>query len=169
MFSTGNGNPPVVTPAIDVSRLVLPNRIRTKPVRAPESFELAARVAGLPNVRMLGHGGNGGSLTACIYLEHEPTRRTHAAPILLGRFGPAGISVEGLNDAERYQVLSTGWGRLEQHRVRLFPPRDEADAEVCWAILRHAYTTIINAPERSHVAPRVLFDDLPKPSRPSLA
>ena len=161
----------MATPAYDIPRFVLPVRIRSKPsqpaLTAPEA-ELAKRVAELPGVQIIGSDAHHAA-TACIHLAGRETAfRNPSPPVLFCRFGSTGISVEGLTDAERYQVLSRGWGRLEHHRIRLFTPRDEGDLEACWSILLRAYNTITRAPAGLHVAPQVLPDNLPKPSRTSL-
>jgi hypothetical protein len=82
--------------------------------------------------------------------------------------GYNGISLPGLTDPERHQVLSRGWGRLDRQRVLLYLPRDESELAICWSILYRAYNSIINSPEQMSASPRAHFDDYPEPSHTSL-
>ena len=106
------------------------------------------------------------------YLAQQGSKGWEPVQFLYGRalcrIGSEGISVEGLSDKERHQVLSRGWGRLEKRRVRLFPPRDDEELEICWSILCQAYHSILSAPVDSPTAPRASVDDLPEVSRTSL-
>lgn len=162
----------MANPALELSRFALPTRIRKKPGREPGSaaqVQLIERIAALPYVRTLEHSDGTGLITACVYLRPDRLQaRQRSSALLLCRVSHTGISVEGLSDPQRHLVLCRGWGRLEQHRIQLYLPRDEGELEVCWSILYRAYTSIIDTPERLRTAPCVLFDDLPKPSRTSL-
>jgi hypothetical protein len=155
--------------AFSLSSFALPTRVRGKPARASGSvaqFQLIERIAELPCVQTVERGSPDGPITACVYL--QPTRK-RLPPVMFCRVSHTGISVEGLSDAERYQVLCKGWGRLEAHRIQLFMPQDQNELEACWSILYRAYNSIINPPKQPPTAPPVLFGSSPEPSHTSLA
>jgi hypothetical protein len=80
-----------------------------------------------------------------------------------------GISVHGLSDRDRYQVLARGWGRLTRRSVVLHPPRDAGELEVCWEILQRAYRSLIQSSARSSSMRSIArVDNLPSFSRTTL-
>jgi hypothetical protein len=158
--------------AIDQADFRLPPRIRSKPGPEPVDsarFMLAERIADLPFVQTVedDFGVLPGTVGAFLKLDVTSIRQREPA-VLFCRISHSGISVEGLTDAERHQVLSRGWGQLENRRVRLFMPRNDDELEICWGILYRAYHSIINTPVRSATMPRANVVDLPEISRTSL-
>ena len=154
------------------NRFCLPARIRTRlipePVQ-PADRELAKRLAGLPRAQTAADEHLTHPRTLSVFLRQNGSRDDRGHPsVLLCRIGSEGISVEGLSDNERHQVLSRGWGRLEKRSVCLFPPRDDEELEICWSILCRAYHSILSAPVDVPTAPRTSVVDLPEVSRTSL-
>lgn len=156
----------------DDKRFCLPARIRSRLVPEPlPSAErtLAKRLAGLPCVQTTADEQQTHPCTLSIYLQrHDAGDDGQLASVLLCRIGSEGISVEGLSDYERHQVLSRGWGRLENRHVCLFPPRDDEELEICWSILCRAYDSILSPPVDMTTAPRASVAELPAVSRTSL-
>lgn len=154
------------------NRFCLPARIRTRLVPEPvppTDRELARRLAGLPCARTAGENPESRPWTLDVFLRRQGSNGCEGLPsVLLCRIGSDGISVEGLSDNERHQVVSRGWGQLENRRVRLFRPRDSEEMEICWTILRRAYDSILSAPADPSAAPRASAADLPEISRTSL-
>jgi hypothetical protein len=158
--------------ALNFSDFALPTRLHDQPVRGLGSvaqFQLIERIAELPYVQTVERGGHCGPITACVFLQPDqrPARKQFP-PVMLCQVSHTGISVEGLSDAERLEVLGKGWGRLEANRVQLFLPRNDSELEACWSILYRAYNSIINPPQQSPTAPAVLFGDSAEPSHMSL-
>jgi hypothetical protein len=153
-------------------RLVLPTRVRSRLV--PDSgfsalSALAERFAELPFVQLVESAAGVGRTDTCAYFQpREQPARSKAPAYLFCRIGYNGISLLGLTDPERHQVLSRGWGRLDRQRVLLYLPRDESELAICWSILYRAYNSIINSPEQMSASPRAHFDDYPEPSHTSL-
>lgn len=158
--------------AIEEAEFRLPPRIRSK--TGPEQtdsarFVIARRIADLPFVHIVDDDFEAPSGTVDVVVQRDITSiRQCQSDVLFCRIGDSGISVEGLTDPERHQVLSRGWGQLENRRVRLFMPRDGDELEICWGILYRAYRSIINTPARSAAMPRAYAVDLPEISRTSL-
>ena len=152
-------------PVSDENRFCLPARIRTRlvpePIR-PASFDLAERLAGLPFAEAI-EGTYASAAAVSIFLHPTGSQdASHSTSALLCRISSAGISVEGLSDRERHQVLSKGWGRLENRRIRLYTPRDDEELDVCWTILGRAYDSILSAPASASTAPRASVAELPE-------
>jgi len=160
------------TPAGEPGRLRLPTRIRV--ALAPEgngaaSFRLAERIAGLPHVHTVEDPAGILPGKVAVYVHAADRARLQCStPAPFCDITNSGISVEGLNDAERHQVLSRGWGRLENRRMQLFLPRDDAELEVCWSILHRAYCAIINSPAAPPRTLRAPVAELPEFSRTTL-
>lgn len=159
-------------PAFEQNQFRLPTRIRTwlgPEMAYPARFELANRIAGLPHVQAADDTLDElpGTVAAFLQPNVGPTGNQRAA-VLFCRINSAGISLEGLTDTERHQVLSRGWGQLEKRRVRLLLPRDEEELEICWSILHRAYRSIINSPACLRTATKAPVGELPEVSRTSL-
>ena len=156
----------------DNKRFCLPARIRTRLVPEPvprAGRVLAKRLTRLPRTQTTADEPQTHPCTLSIYLRRQDAGDDgQLASVLLCQIGSEGISVEGLSDNERHQVLSRGWGRLEKRRVCLFPPRDDEELEICWSILCRAYHSILSAPVDASTAPRASVIDLPEVSRTSL-
>jgi len=159
-------------PAFEQNRFRLPTRIRTRlglETAYPAHFELADRIAELPYVRTVEDALDVLPSTVAVFLQPDtsPARKRQAA-VLFCRINNAGISVEGLTDTERHHVLSRGWGKLENRRIRLLLPRDDGELAVCWDILCRAYRSIINSPACLLTVPTASVTELPEYSRTSL-
>jgi hypothetical protein len=168
-----SGRPALNTvPAIDQDRFCLPLRIRTRLGPDPAysaRFELTDRISELASVQVIDDDFEPVPRSVAVYVrnrERSPQQRPSA--VRFCKIDSSGISVAGLSDAERHQVLSRGWGRLEKRRIRLFMPRDDAELKVCWAILCRAYDSIINSPANLLAVPRASANELPEISRTSL-
>ena len=158
--------------AIDQAEFRLPPRVRSNPAPEPTDrarFVLAERIADLPFVQIVEDGFEAlpGTVGAFLRRDVDSIRKRQPA-VLFCRISSFGISVEGLTDAERYQVLSRGWGQLENCHVRLFMPRNDDELEICWGILYRAYSSIINTSVGPAAMPRAYVVDLPEISRTSL-
>lgn len=151
------------------ARFVLPTRIRSKlgPDTGVAAQDLLAdRIAGLPGLHTFEDPLEPSPCTVAVYLQTmSGRRRANATARLFCKIRGTGISVEGLDDAERHQVLSRGWGRLESRGIQLFLPRDDDEFDVCWNIVHRAYRNISNPPARTLFAARPPLAELPEFSR----
>jgi len=170
-------NPPArselsATPASETDRLRLPPRPRIN--LGPDGngaarYRLAERIAGLPRVHTVEEPDGILPGKVAVYVHAAgAARRQHESPISFCDITSSGISLEGLDDAERHQVLSRGWGRLENHRMQLFLPRNDGELDVCWRILYRAYCSLINSPAARPLARRAPPAELPEFSRTTL-
>jgi hypothetical protein len=151
------------------ARFVLPTRIRSK--LGPDAGyaaqqRLADRIAELPGMHTLEDPLEPSPCTVGVYLQAgSGKRRTPPTAFLFCKIRGTGISVEGLDDSERHQVLSRGWGKLENRSIQLFLPRDDDEFDVCWDIVYRAYRNISNPPARTLFAARPPLAELPEFSR----
>ena len=135
--------------AQEVVRFRLPARIRVK--QAPDDsiasrLALADRIADLPGIETVEGGSSALPSTVSVFLRQSPVSlRKPGKSTLLCTISAHGISVQGLNARDRHQVLSRGWGHLDNDAVVLFLPRDEEDLAVCWDILQRAYNCIFQS------------------------
>ncbi len=89
--------------------------------------------------------------------------------LLLCRIGQTTITVYGLDNRDRYHLLSRGWGRLGDSCVELLLPRDDEELEICWRVVKFAYDRLIDvAANAAPVRTTVSAATLPKFSRTSL-
>ena len=153
-------------------RFALPTRIRSK--LGPDNdcaarARLADQITKLPGVYTFEDALETSPSIVGVYLAHSSrTSRRHPSAVLFCKIRCDGISVEGLNDAARHQVLSRGWGRLESRSIQLFLPRDDDEFDVCWHILYRAYRAITNPPATFLTAAKPPLVELPEFSRTTL-
>lgn len=118
-------------------RLRLPTRIRGKKeedARAERHLTLAERIAGLPGIELVRQDAESLPTDVTAYVLDSASAETR----LLCMLQAHGITVHGLDDWDRHQVVSRGWGKLARDCVLLFIPRDDDEVEVCWDILKRA-------------------------------
>ena len=147
-------------------RFVLPTRIRSK--LGPDNdyaarIRLADQISKLPGVHTFEDALEASPSIVGVYFANSSrtSRRQHPA-VLFCKIRCDGIRVEGLNDAARHQVLSRGWGRLENRSIQLFLPRDDDEFDVCWHILYRAYRAITNPPATFLAAAKPPLVELPE-------
>lgn len=152
-------------------RFQLPARLR-KPSAAEDSLPrlaLADRISALPGIRTVENGSGTLPCGVTVYLTRQGRAlRKQLPPRILCEISKDGVSIYGLCNRDRHQVLSRGWGKLEQDRVRMFLPRDDAEMEVCWRILQRAYCSILDLSARSPSMRYPTFGELPRFSRTTL-
>jgi len=95
---------------------------------------LAERIAGLPGIEIVRQTDDGLAAEVAIYVLDGTTAEAR----LLCNLQTEGITVHGLDDWDRHQVVSRGWGKLTRDCVLLFIPRDDSEIDVCWDILKRA-------------------------------
>jgi hypothetical protein len=150
------------------ARFVLPTRIRSRlgPSTGYAARALLAdRIGGLPGIRI---SQDAAGQAPGIVASYAPKSRVRSTEVSFCRIAANGISVQGLNDAERYHVLSRGWGRLENRNMLLFLPRDDDEFDVSWYILRHAYEAVSSPSATPVQAARAPLPELPEFSRTTL-
>jgi hypothetical protein len=160
-------------PAKMAARFKLPARLRNKPTTA-RHFEariaLADRIADLPGVATIERNGDTVPCRIDIYLRRGGRDRglKRQPARLLCSLDRDSIAVNGLDQWDRYQVLSRGWGRLVDNLVSVHLPRDRKELETVWSIIKTAYDRNFesSAPEPDSVT--VSTWDWPKFSRTSL-
>lgn len=154
-------------------RFQLPTRIRSKrdpDDRLSHGMTLAERFAAHPGIEIVAPGGNANRVAT----DRETEQAQFAAYVtsgigqtLLCSYQHTGIAVHGLNNRDRHQVVSRGWGRLLPDRVILFLPRDDSELDVCWDILQRA-TFRLAQPSVLPARRSVSSWDLPSYSRTTL-
>jgi hypothetical protein len=105
-----------------------------------------------------------------IYLSHAGTNRgPQGQPaLLLCSLDRESVTVSGLDQWNRYQVLSYGWGKLVDDRVRVFLPRDRRELEIVWLIVQSAHSRLFDASVPETGSMTLSTWDWPKFSRTSL-
>ncbi len=146
-------------------RFKLPTRVRFGPdlidAFVPR-IALAERISELPEVTVRERGDDAVGGTVDVYIHSQVTRLGKVPPArLFCRIDHEAITVYGLDDWEKHQVLAGGWGNLHLRNVRLHMPRNETETDVCWTILRQAYDALRTTP----VAPGMCL--APRPVWPS--
>jgi hypothetical protein len=150
-------------------RFVLPTRIRSK--LCPDNgyvarTRLADQISKLPGVHTFEDSLEASPSIVGVHLAHSSRR--HQSAVLFCKIRCDGISVDGLSDAARHQVLSRGWGRLENRSIQLYLPRDDDEFDVCWHILYRAYRAITNPPAMFLSAAKPPLAELTEFSRTTL-
>lgn len=130
-------------------RFQLPARIRANATAAealPSRLLLADRISELPGVEAVECDGDILPRRINIYVRDATAGRTGRNPErgLLCRLSANGISIFGLDDWAKHQVIMRGWGKLLQDRVLVFLPRNESELDICWRILRQAYDSVFH-------------------------
>ena len=159
------GKPQMLSHTERLTRFKLPTRIRSAVGTADEfgaRLLLADRVAALPGVTVVDNKCNNGSLFVRLLLAPNCMRNFEAAVGLsFAEISRDGIFVCGLRSWDRHQVLSRGWGKLQNRNMLIFLPRDERELEVCWSILGRAFDHLTAEAESQSRLP-VLLADVPR-------
>jgi len=145
-------------------RFQLPTRIRSKKDpddRLTHGMTLAERFATQPGIEIVSRNAQAETPQFAAYLTSD------IGQTLLCSFQRSGIAVHGLNNWDRHQVVSRGWGRLLPDRVLLFLPRDDSELDVCWDILQRASNRLAQ-PSVIPARRSVSSWDLPSYSRTTL-
>jgi hypothetical protein len=154
------------------SQFQLPTRIRSKLAATDGSLArlaLADRIAELPGIRTVENGSQALPSGVGVFLQDQSgSIRKQLPPRLLCDISRDGIRVHGLSDPDRKRILSRGWGSLLHDSVLIFLPRDDAELEVCWSILQHAYSCLNTVSARPPSMRRAGFGELPRFSRTTL-
>lgn len=131
---------------------------------------MADRIADLPGIVTAESTTDTVPREVRIYLPtpiHRRSIRSHYGALLCA-ISSDGVVIHGLSRAQRHQVLSRGWGRLVSDAVLLFLPRNDAELEICWSLLRSAYDRLHDPSATHQGAVRVSIWDLPSFSRTTL-
>ena len=131
---------------------------------------LADRIAELPGIEIIERRDEEVPCRIEIYLGHEGTNRATQGqpPFLLCSLERESVTVGGLDQWNRYQVLSYGWGKLVDDRVRVFLPRDRRELETVWLIVQNAHSRLFDASAPNSGSLTISTWDWPKFSRTSL-
>ena len=155
------------------ARFKLPARIRNKR-KTPGDFSarvaLIDRIADLPGIETVERNDETTPCRVEIYLRREASDRVlkRKAAQMLCSLDCNGVFLNGLDRWERYQVLANGWGKLVDHEVCVYLPRDSHELEVVWGIFRRAYDRLFG-PLTSEAGSLVISTwDWPRFSRTSL-
>ncbi len=102
---------------------------------------LIDRIADLPGIETVECNDETIPRRVKIYLSHQPSIRPlkQKPATMLCSLDRNGVFLNGLDRWERYQVLSTGWGKLVERDVCVCLPRDTGELEVVWRIVQQAY------------------------------
>jgi len=163
----------MATPVNQLPRFQLPARIRLCNM-APEGLQagriLADRIAKLPGVEAVEYGEDTLPRQMVAYLHENAARRTIGNPraLLLCRLDTDGITVHGLDNWARHQVLVRGWGKLFMDGVLLFQPRNDDELDTCWNIVRQAYDALSDPLASKPRSGNGFVWDMPKFSRTTL-
>ncbi|NIL93654.1 MAG: hypothetical protein GTO71_04275 [Woeseiaceae bacterium] len=154
------------------ARLHLPGRIRSKRSAADGSvysLALAKRLGGQPRIAVGVASDGSMPQTFRIHLA-SPSRESISgdAGTLICQLSRDGFTVYGLSDADRHQVLRTGWGRLQHDHVVLHVPRDEEELDICWLIIEQAFQALAVTPADFRGMRSTAPWDLPRFSRTPL-
>lgn len=156
-----------------VSRLNVPVRIRGK---RKSSGDLAARMAlierisDLPGIETDERDDENSVWRVAFYLGGDASDRalTRRSTQRMCCLDTSGATVNGLNQWDKYQVLSNGWGRLAGAQVCVYLPRDDEELEVVWRIIRQAYDGLSGPPNAEPKLPPFSARGLPRFSRTRL-
>lgn len=154
-------------------RFSLPKRIRAgQPSWNDGALRaaLADRLGALAGAELIADNDDTVSRDVHVYVD-PVTRvlRSRGRPMPLCTISADEIRVYGLSDWDRHQVLAHGWGKLMPDGVLLHPPGNAHEFDVCWRIIQHAYTTVMEISAQSQPAKRTAWTgDLPRFSRTTL-
>ena len=125
-------------------RFKLPARLRNKH-KTPGDFSarvaLIDRIADFPGIETIERNDETTPRRVEIYLRREasdPVLKRNAAQMLCS-LDCNGVFLNGLDRWERYQVLANGWGKLVEHEVCVYLPRDSHELEIVWGVVQRAY------------------------------
>lgn len=162
----------MATRASDISCLILPVRAQMLQARDADisaKLALADYIADLPGILVVDHDPVDGSRKVDVQYQPPATSRfKRRRPMFLCRIGCDSIVVSGLNDRDRHQVLSRGWGRQNPAGVSLYLPRDDQELDIAWRILSRAYDALVEASASAMPERAAWIDDLPHFSRTNL-
>jgi hypothetical protein len=130
---------------------------------------LAGRIAALPAILTIDNGSEPVPSSVTVYLvnEHGPMRKRRP-PITLCVLNRDGMTVNGLSLRDRRHLAERGWGILHHDRVQVPHPRNAGEVEVCWTILQHAHSSLLNISISLPASHHALHGDLPRFSRTTL-
>ena len=155
------------------ARFKLPARIRSKRT-APTDFQsrmaLADRIADLRGIETIERNDDTTPRRVDVYLQREARDRIlmRRPAQLLCSLDCKGVTVNGLDRWERYQVVASGWGSLIDDQVCVCLPRDRKELEVVWSVIRRAHDRLAG-PEKPQAGSLVISTwGLPEFSRTSL-
>jgi hypothetical protein len=105
-----------------------------------------------------------------VYLRHESNDRglKRRPARLLCSFNRDCITVSGLDQWGRYQVLLCGWGKLVDDAVSVYLPRDRKELETVWIIVQSAHDRLFGTSEPEAGSLIISTWDWPRSSRTSL-
>jgi len=123
---------------------------------------LAHRIAELPGAKVVDIDNNGGPFTVQVYLTPGAEKNAGASSDrLFAQISHDGIVVNGLQNSDKHQVLSRGWGKLRKRAVVLYMPRNLQELEICWEILQRAFYRLSESGENASLP--VFVADFPRP------
>lgn len=163
----------MATTARNVCRFSLPARIRTGKAYSNEfatKLALIDRIADLRGIETVEHNGDAVPSHVDVYLARHSTvpDRKKLSPPLLCSLNSKDLTIKGLDDWARHQVVSNGWGKLISKAVLVFLPRDDYELEVCWSIVQRAYDNQFDSSAPEPGTQLVSTWDWPKFSRTTL-
>ena len=162
----------MTAPPDDTDRLQLPARIRvgaTPDAGFASRLALADRIAGLPDIQTVERDLDTLPCSVDVYLcKPTSSARKQRAAALLCSISRDGIAVRGLSNRDKYQVLCSGWGKLQGDHVVVFLPRSLSELEVCWRILCRAHLALSAASADAPLQRMASPWDLPRFSRTPL-
>lgn len=136
----------------------------------PTGLALADRIADLPGIVTAESNSDTVPREVRVYLQtpaHGRSIRSRYGALLC-TISSSGVVIHGLDPSQRHRVLSRGWGTLVSDAVQLFLPRNDAELEICWSLLRSAYDRLYDPSATQQGAVRVSIWDLPSFSRTTL-
>ena len=155
------------------ARFTLPTRMRNRR-KTPGDFSarvaLIDRIADLRGIETVERNDETTPRRVEIYLQRESSDRVlkkKPRQMLCG-LDCNGVFVNGLDRWEKYQVLAKGWGKLVDHQVCVYLPRDKKELEIVWDVIQRAYDRFLGpaAPEAGSLV--ISTWDWPRHSRTSL-
>jgi hypothetical protein len=159
----------MATTARNECRFSLPARIRTGNAYSNQfatKLALIDRIADLHGIETVEHNSDAVPSHVDVYLTRRSTvpDRKKLAPPLLCSLNSKDLTIEGLDNWARHQVVSNGWGKLISNSVLVFLPRDDYELEVCWSIVQRAYDNQFDTSATAPGSQRVSTWDWPKTS-----
>ena len=162
----------MATTTRNVCRFSLPARIRTGKANSNEfatKLALIDRIADLRGIETVERNDDVPSHVDVYLSRHSTvTARKRSSPPLLCSLNSKGLTIDGLDNWARHQVVSNGWGKLMSNSVLVFLPRDDYELEVCWSIVQRAYDNQFDSSAPAPGTQIVSIWDWPKTSRTTL-
>lgn len=154
------------------ARFELPTRVcaeRKAARRIDATMALVDRIADLPGIETVERRDDSVPCQVDVYLKRDPERqlRSHPATLFCSLTADS-VVVRGLDLWAQHKVISSGWGKLDFDRVRIYPPRNRRELEVVWKILQRAHDKLFKPSANIPGAHIVSTWDLPKFSRTTL-